>query len=82
MHVEARFICADIAGPARSGAYEIPEGSKISDLLRISLAQSPDRSYENVKDMVIFLRNGKQAQLDTELAEGDRVHILIKVFGG
>ena len=69
-------------GPLRSGPYEIAEDSSISDLLKVSLDQSPGRRYEDVKDMLIYLRNGKQAQPDTKLAEGDTVHILLKVFGG
>ena len=82
MQVEAKFLCAEIVGPLRSGPYDIPEGSKVSDLLKTGLTQFQDRSYENVKDMLIFLRNGKPAQLDTKLDEGDIVHILLKVFGG
>jgi len=69
-------------GPLRSGAYEIPEGSSISDLLGISLAERPDPSRGNIEETLIFLRNGKQAQPDAILTEGDTIHILIKVFGG
>ena len=82
MLVEAKFICADVVGPLKSGPYEIAEGSSVSDLIKTCLARSPGRRYENVKDMLIYLRNGKQAQPDTKLSEGDTVHILLKVFGG
>ena len=94
MQVEAKFACGGIIGPVRNGAYVIPEGSTISDLLDASLAESlgsgsgqgsssgsgPNR--KSAKEMLIFLRNGKQAQPDMRLAEGDRVHILLKIFGG
>jgi len=69
-------------GPVRSGAYEIPEGSTISDLLGISLAECLGPSRKSVEETLIFMRNGKQAQPDTKLAEGDKVHILLKIFGG
>ena len=68
-------------GPLRSGIYELPEGSTISDLLGISLAECPGENRVNA-EMLIFMRNGKAAQPDTILTEGDSVHILIKVFGG
>ena len=82
MQVEIKYVCSVILGPLRSGPYEIPEGSKISDLLKTGLAKHPGRSYEDVKDMLIFLRNGKPALPDTALNEGDNVHMLLKVFGG
>ena len=82
MRVEARFVCKEIVGPLRSGVYEIPEGSEVSDLLAAGQAECRAKSRKNVKDMLIFLKNGKPAQLYTKLAEGDKVHILLKVFGG
>ena len=82
MRVEAKFVCAEIVGPLRSGVYEIPEGSEVSDLLAAGQAECRDKSRKNVKDMLIFLKNGKPAQLYTKLAEGDKVHILLKVLGG
>jgi len=86
LQVEAIFACGGIIGPVRSGAYEILEGSTISDLLDKSLAErlgpGSGPSRKNVNEMLIFMRNGKQAQPDTKLAEGDKVHILLKIFGG
>jgi len=82
MQVEAKFVCAEVVGPLRSGAYEIPEDSDISDLLKTCLAECPGQDRGNMEEMLIFLRNGKPAQPDTILAEGDKIDILLKVFGG
>ena len=82
MRIEAKFICPEIVGPLRSGAYEVPEGAAISDLLAISRAEHYGQAPECGKDFLLFLRNGKPAQVDTKIAPGDKIHILREVFGG
>ena len=82
MQVEAKFICPEIVGPLRDGNYEIPEGASISELLEISRAECPDSIPGDVEAVLMFLKNGKQAQLDTKLSEGDRIHYLRRIFGG
>ena len=82
MQVEAKFICAEIVGPLRDGAYEVQDGSMISDLLEISRGECPEPTPENSAGQLMFLRNGKQAQLDTELSDGDKIHFLRKIYGG
>jgi ThiS family. len=82
VQVEVRFICAEIVGPLRSGPYEIPEGSNISDLLELSRSEYEGQLPQYGTDMLIFLINGKPALLDAVLSDGDKVHILRKIFGG
>ena len=82
MQVEARFICAEIVGPLRSGPYELPEESTVSDLLELSRAEYAGQLPQYGTDMLIFLINGRAALSDTMLSEGDKVHILRKIFGG
>ena len=82
MQVEAKFVCAEIVGPLREGVYDVPEGATISDLLEISRAECADRLPVNREEQLMFLRNGMQAQLDTQLSPGDKVHFLRKIFGG
>ena len=82
MQVEAKFICAEIVGPLKDGAYDIPEGSTISDFLECCRAECPDRPQKSGADQLMFLKNGVQAQLNTPLSSGDKVHFLRKIFGG
>ena len=82
MQVEAKFICAEIVGPLRNGTYEIPEGSTVSDLLEHCRAECGDCPPKSWASQLMFLRNGKQAQPDTLLCAGDKVHFLRKIFGG
>jgi len=80
--VEARFLCSDIVGQLRSGDYTVPEGASISDLLEISRAECPDKVPDERVDYLIFLQNGKSAQLTAKLAPGDKIHVLRKIIGG
>ena len=66
----------------RDGAYELVEGATVADLLDASRAECPNCPPKSWTSQLMFLKNGMQAQLDTELAEGDRVHFLRRVFGG
>jgi len=82
LQVEAKFICPEIVGPLRDGAYEIPEGATVSDLLECCRGECPDRPAKSGADQLMFLKNGMQAQLNTQLSPGDKVHFLRKIFGG
>ena len=82
MRIEARFVCSEIIGPLRNGDYELPEGAVISDLINQSRAECPEQVPDSRLDYLIFMRNGKPANLNTELADGDKVHILRKIVGG
>ena len=82
MQVEAKFICAEIVGPLRDGAYEIPEGATVSDLLECCRAECPNSHPISWASQLMFLKNGMQAQMDTQLSPGDKVHFLRKIFGG
>ena len=82
MQVEAKFICPEIVGPLRNGVYDIPEDATISDFLDCCRAECPDRPQNSGADQLMLLRNGMQAQLDTRLHPGDKVHFLRKIYGG
>ena len=82
MQVEVKFICPELVGPLRSGAYEVPEGAAISDLLEISRSECAGRVPETVSDQLLYLVNGKSAQQDARLSGGDMVYVLRKVYGG
>ena len=82
MQVDVTFICPEIVGPLRNGAYEVPEGTTISELLEISSSESSVKLSDTVTDYVIFLKNGKQVAADAALSGGDKVFVLRRVFGG
>ena len=82
MRIEAKFVFPEVTGVSGNGAYDIPEGASVSDLLEASRTVYGDRIPENAGDFLIFLRNGMPAQLGDKLSEGDKVHILRKIYGG
>ena len=82
MRVEAKFVFPENPGAQGSGAYDVPDGAAVSDLLEAGRAVYGDRIPKNPEDLLIFLRNGMPAQLGTRLSEGDRIHILRKIYGG
>jgi sulfur carrier protein ThiS len=82
LQIEVQFICPEIVGPLRSGAYDVPENTTISELLEISSSECSCKLSENVLDYLLFLLNGKSAQPDAKLTHGDKLYVLRTVFGG
>ena len=82
MQVNVMFVCSEVVGPLRSGIYEIPEDSALSDLLDISASECPSQCQQTDYDLLVFLRNGRPAQLDSKLYPGDKIHVMLKIFGG
>ena len=82
MRVEAKFVFPEASGLPGSGDYDIPEGAAVSDLLEAGREVYGDRIPENAGELLIFLRNGMPAQIGTKLSEGDKIHILRKIYGG
>ena len=82
MQVEVRFICPELAGPLRSGIYEVPENATISELLETGSSDCSGGITENAQAYMLFLLNGRSAQPDARLSPGDKLYVLRKVFGG
>lgn len=81
MTVSVRFICRENTGNARSGNYELPQGSSICDLLTAALG-GPEQDHTDVINDLVFLVNNKMKDPETVLCDGDSILILSKVVGG
>ena len=81
MTVNVRFVCREIVGPARPGAYALAEGATVAQLMASAAAEN-GTFIENGMEHVIYLVNGRPAAQGTVLREGDQVIVLRKVYGG
>ena len=82
MQIEVKFVCPELVGPLRSGAYDLPEGATILELLEKSRSEHPGLTPETATDYLLFLLNGKSAQMHARLSHGDKLYVLRKIFGG
>ncbi len=81
MKVSVRFVCREIVGDARRGAYSLPEGSSAAQMMESAAAEN-GTFVENYPEHVIYLVNGKPATPQTVLCDGDSVLVLRKAHGG
>ena len=81
MTVNMRFVCSEIVGEARTGAYLLEEGDTVAKLMASAAAEN-GTFIENYGEHVIYLVNDRPAANETVLREGDRVIVLRKVHGG
>jgi molybdopterin converting factor small subunit len=82
MKVEVKFSVRDLVGNMRDGAYDIPEGTTVADLIEISRKEVGKVLSEDVKKSFIFLVSSKPAAWETVLKDGDKVRVLYKILGG
>ena len=82
MQIEVKFFCPELVGPLRNGVYDLPENATISELLEKSCSEHSGRSQKTATDYLLFLLNGRSAQPDARLSQGDMVYVLRKIFGG
>ena len=81
MTVQLRFLCGEIVGPARPGAYTVVEGSTVAQLMAAAAAEN-GTFREGYLGFLLFLVNGRFAAKDCVLHEGDRVTALRLAYGG
>ncbi len=82
MQIEVRFVCPEVLGILKSGAYEVAEGASISDLMDVCIKAGEGTVRDDFVNYVIFLKNNKPAYSDTVLEAGDKVMVLRKIYGG
>ena len=81
MTVYLRFLCGEIVGSARPGAYHVEAGSTVAQLMAAAAAEN--RTFrEGYLDFLLFQVNGRFAAQDCVLHEGDRVTALRLAYGG
>jgi len=81
MTVNLRFVCREIVGEARTGAYPLEEGGTVARLMAAAAAEN-GTFIESYRAHVIYLVNDRPATEQTPLKDGDRVTVLRKVHGG
>ena len=81
MIVNVRFICKEIVGDARKGAYEIAEPADVAALMDVA-AKENGSFIAHYPDYLIYLVNGSPATAATVLKDGDQLTVLRKVLGG
>ena len=81
MTVSVRFVCSEVVGNARAGAYTLDEGGTVANLMEKSAAENGG-FVENYMDYLVFLINDKAAKSDAVLHDGDRLTVLRMAYGG
>ena len=81
MTVTMRFVCREVVGEARTGAYVLKDGETVAQLMASAAAEN-GTFIENYSKHVIYLVNDRPATEQTALTDGDRVIVLRKVHGG
>ena len=79
--VIVRFVCREIVGDARSGAYTLMDGGIIAQLMDIA-AKENGTFINNYEDYVLYMVNHRPATPRTTLHDGDSVMVLRKAHGG
>lgn len=82
MTVTIKYSVRDLVGDMRDGAYEMPEGVTIDNLITASEMEVGKILSEDVRKSFIFLVNSKPATWETVLHDGDMVRVLYKILGG
>jgi len=82
MIVEAKFSSSNIAGKLRDGAYELPEGATVAELIEAAQSESGYMLTEEDKETLVFIFNNSPASYDTGLCHGGKLRVLFKVMGG
>lgn len=71
----------NIDGKNFNGEMEVPENTTVLELLSLLNYNEKDDDDLNVTNMTILI-NGNKAELNSELKNGDLIHILTTINGG
>lgn len=82
MTVTVKYSVRDLVGSMRDGAYDIPDGATIEELIVLSQKEAGETLSDDVKNSFIFLLNSRTAAWDTLLSDGDKLRVLYKILGG
>ena len=82
MTVEARFNIDNIAGRLRDGAYELPEGATVADLIEAARHESGCDILTDQESNLMLLLDSKPAAYSTKLHDGGKLHVMLKIMGG
>jgi len=82
MTVEARFNSNAIAGKLRDGAYELPDGALVGELLEEAQREAGLVLTDEQKNSFVFVFNNAPAAYNTPLSDGGKLRVMFKILGG
>ena len=82
MVIEVKFNSSELAGKLRDGAYELPEGSTVTDLMDAAQREAGFDMPDELSGNLVFLYDNRHAGPDTALFGGGKLRVLFKILGG
>jgi len=80
--VDISIVCAFYTGGFGGAVCEVPADSTAREAVELCLAQAGAEFKGNITDITMCMHNGKQGKYSDTLADGDRLMILRKIYGG
>lgn len=82
MTISLKISCKPLVGPITEGTYSVPDGLSAQGVLEY-LAQQKKHSFDEYFFPWTFaLINGKKAEWDAPVNDGDLLYVLAVVMGG
>ena len=79
--VNVRFLCREAVGNARNGEYLLPDPCTVREFME--RAEAENKTFvKDYMEHVLFMVNGKRAEAETALKNGDQIMVLSVVYGG
>ena len=82
MIVQARFNSSDLVGKLRDGEYELPEGATVAALMEEASREAGLELTEQQRNNYVFVYDNSPAFYTTELRDGNKLRVMLKVLGG
>ena len=80
--IHIKIYCREIVKGLEDGDYELPDGATVNDALIEAQRKAGARLSDGAKNSIVFLLDGRPAELGTPLSDGGKLRILQKVLGG
>jgi len=82
MTIEVRFNNSALAGKLRDGAYELPEGASVAEVIDMAQSEAGYELSEEQRESCVFVFDNSPAFYDTKLHGGGKLRVMFKILGG
>lgn len=82
MKIELKLNCRDLTGDLREGFYDLPEGITANGALEAAFQEAGKTLTESIARSLVFMVNGRAAEEETVLQDGDTLRVLFRILGG
>ena len=82
MRVTVKFICKHLTSGLINGEYDVPENATIRIIIEECEKQCNVVLPENNLQYLQFMLNGKSAQWESSVKDGDELYVLQLIVGG